>query len=75
MKACFFCPAPFLDLALIFDRIRDSIEPLREHQLYRPARLRISPECSVVVLSDPDFKRRASCSDVITAVGTSEDIR
>jgi hypothetical protein len=51
------CSAPFLDLALVFDRIRDSIEPLREHQFYWPARLRVSPEYSVVVLSDPNFKR------------------
>ena len=59
-----FCAAPFLDLAFVFDRIRDPIEPLREDELYRPTCLCISRECSVVVLGDPDLKRRTSRSDV-----------
>jgi hypothetical protein len=35
----------------------------------------VSSECSGVVLSDPNFQRRTSRSDVIAAVGTPEDIK
>ncbi|MGY4462780.1 hypothetical protein ACVWYI_006740 [Bradyrhizobium sp. LB13.1] len=66
--------APFLELPLTFDRIGDAIEPLGKDQRHRPARLRIAGECPCVVLGDPDFKFGSRRSDVVVAIGTSENV-
>ena len=66
--------APFLQLALVFNRIRNSIEPLRENQLHGPASYSVALECPGIVLGYSALERRPSDPDVVTSVGTSEDV-
>jgi len=47
---------PSLEFSLVFNGIRNSVEPLREYQLYRPARLGVAAKRPSIVLSDPDLK-------------------
>ena len=66
---------PALDLSLCLDRIGDPIEPLREDQGDGTALRRIAAECSGVVLSHPQLKRRAGRPNVITAISTQQDLK
>src|ERR1700694_938391 len=70
----FLGATPFLQLALGFNRIRNSIEPLRENQLHGSAICSIALECSGIVLGYSAFERVAGGPDVVASVRTSEDI-
>src|SRR5258705_2451166 len=65
---------PFLHLALVFNRIRDSIEPLREDQLHGSTRCSVALECSGIVLGYSALERPARGPDVAAPVRTSEDV-
>jgi len=73
-QGLFLGATPFLQFALVFDGIADSIKPLREDQLHGPSSQRITLECSGIVQGHSDFQRRSCGSDIIAAVGTSEDV-
>src|SRR6266478_3921425 len=66
---------PFLHLALLFNRIRDSIEPLREDQLHGSARCGVASECSGIVLGYSALERPARGPDVVAPVRTFEDVK
>src|SRR5258705_6112212 len=65
---------PFLHLALVFNRIRNSVEPLREDQLHGSARCSVVLECSSIVLGYSALERPAGGPDVVAPVRTSEDV-
>ena len=73
-EGCFLGTAPLLELAFAFDRVGDAIEPLREDQGYGSARFCVAAERAGVVLRDSDFKFGSRRADVITAIGTSENV-
>jgi len=73
-ESFFLCTAPSLELSLVFDRIRNSLEPLREHEFNRSARLCVASERACIVLGYPDLQRRSGDSDVVASVGTSQNV-
>ncbi len=59
---------PFLQLALVFNCICNSIEPLRKNQLHRSSRCRVALESSGIVLGCSALERPASGPDVVAPV-------
>ena len=63
-----------LEFALVFDRVRNALEPLREHQRHRPTSCRVTLERAGVMLSYSDFERRSGYADVVATIRATEDI-
>lgn len=59
---------PFLQLALVFDRVSYPIEPLGEYKDNRASCFGISLAMSSIVLADPAFKVAACGAGVQAAV-------
>src|SRR6185312_12170987 len=73
-ESLLFRPAPFLQLALVLDRVGDTIEPLRENQCHRTPGCSEATKRSRIMLSNPYFKRGSRRSDVEASIGTAEDV-
>jgi hypothetical protein len=72
---CFLlCSAPFLELSLVFDRISDTVEPLREYRRHRPAGGGIATKRPGVVLSNSDLQCCSSYPNIKASIGTPENV-
>ena len=67
--------APSLQPSLVFNCIRDLVEPLRENEFDRSTRGGVTLKGAVAVLSYSDFERCPGRSDVVAAVGTPEYVK
>ena len=75
IKASFFCPTPFLQLAFVLNSIGNPVKPLGIDQGHGTAGRGVAAERTGIVLSDSDLERSARGPDIITPVGTAKDVK
>jgi hypothetical protein len=73
-ESFFLGPTPPLEFSLGFNRVRDTIKPLRKDQFDRPSGLGISRERAGIVLRNSDIENRTRRTDIKAAVATFDDV-
>src|ERR1700716_2901727 len=73
-EGLFLGSAPLFELSFMLDGVGDPVEPLREHQCYRPTSCGVASEGSSIMLGNPHFQRGARHADVEASVRASQDI-